>query len=141
MKVRIISGDHLETCKFVGLASGIISQDEFDSEDACMTGEEFRKRIGAFSKVWDSSKQQYFIDFKDRQKFDQVKKKLKIISRASPEDKLILVCGISQKGGIVGMAGHSISDGIALKRADVGICMGNGCEVAKENSDLILLDS
>ena len=35
----------------------------------------------------------------------------------------------------------SISDGIALKRADVGICMGNGCEVAKENSDLILLDS
>ena len=62
-------------------------------------------------------------------------------SRASPEDKLILVCGISQKGGIVGMAGHSISDGIALKRADVGICMGNGCEVAKENSDLILLDS
>jgi len=39
------------------------------------------------------------------------------------------------------MAGHSISDGIALKRADVGICMGNGCEVAKENSDLILLDS
>ena len=66
---------------------------------------------------------------------------MKIISRASPEDKLILVCGISQKGGIIGMAGHSISDGIALKRADVGICMGNGCEVAKENADLILLDS
>ena len=39
------------------------------------------------------------------------------------------------------MAGHSISDGIALKRADVGICMGDGCEVAKENADLILLDS
>ena len=39
------------------------------------------------------------------------------------------------------MAGHSISDGISLKRADVGICMGNGCEVAKENADLILLDS
>jgi magnesium-transporting ATPase (P-type) len=56
MKVRIISGDHLETCKFFGLASGIISQEEFDQEDVCMTGEEFRKKIGPISKIWDPAK-------------------------------------------------------------------------------------
>jgi Ca2+-transporting ATPase len=38
------------------------------------------------------------------------------------------------------MAGDSISDAEALKKANVGLCMGSGCDVAKENSDLVILD-
>lgn len=38
------------------------------------------------------------------------------------------------------MTGHSITDSIALKKADVGFCMGSGCDVAKDNSDLVILD-
>jgi Ca2+ transporting ATPase len=70
-----------------------------------------------------------------------VKKKLRVIARATPEDRFIIVCGIKQKGGLVGMAGSSISDSEALKKADVGFCMGSGCDVAKDNSDLVILDN
>jgi len=50
------------------------------------------------------------------------------------------VSGIKQKGGLVGMTGRTISDSEALKKADVGFCMGSGCDVAKDNSDLVLLN-
>jgi Ca2+-transporting ATPase len=39
------------------------------------------------------------------------------------------------------MTGDSIADAIALQKADVGMCMGSGCEVAKDNSDLVILDN
>jgi Ca2+-transporting ATPase len=39
------------------------------------------------------------------------------------------------------MTGSSISDAEALKKADVGFCMGSGCDVAKDNSDLVILDN
>jgi Ca2+-transporting ATPase len=70
-----------------------------------------------------------------------LKKKLKVIARATSEDKFLLVCGIKQKGGLVGMGGLSITDAEALKKADVGFSMGNGCDVAKDNSDLIILNN
>lgn len=42
---------------------------------------------------------------------------------------------------MVGMTGDSVADSMALKEADVGLCMGSGCEVAKANSDLVILDN
>lgn len=39
------------------------------------------------------------------------------------------------------MTGDSIADAVALEKADVGMCMGSGCEVAKDNSDLVILDN
>jgi len=51
-----------------------------------------------------------------------------------------LIRGIQQQGGLIGMAGDSIADSEALKQADVGLCMGSGCDVAKDNSDLIIMD-
>jgi Ca2+-transporting ATPase len=51
------------------------------------------------------------------------------------------VTGTKQRGGIVGMTGDSISDAEALKKADIGICMGSGCDVAKDNADLVILDN
>jgi P-type E1-E2 ATPase len=73
--------------------------------------------------------------------FHEVKTRLKIIARATSEDKFVLIAGIKQKGGLVGMTGDSISDAEALKKADVGLCMGSGCDVAKDNSDLVILDN
>ena len=51
-----------------------------------------------------------------------------------------MVAGIQKLGGLVAMAGDSISDAEALKKANVGLCMGSGWDVAKDNSDLVILD-
>lgn len=53
----------------------------------------------------------------------------------------MLISGTKQRGGIVAMTGDSISDAEALKKADIGLCMGSGCDVAKDNSDLVILDN
>ena len=91
--------------------------------------------------MWDPALQEYLVEFQDQKRFDDIKRRLKILARASSEDKFILVSGIKQKGGLVGMTGDSIADAEALKRADVGLAMGSGCDVAKDNSDLVILDN
>lgn len=63
------------------------------------------------------------------------------MARATAEDKFILISGVKQKGALVGMTGDSIADAKALQLADVGLCMGSGCDVAKDNSDLVILDN
>lgn len=50
--------------------------------------------IGGYQKVWDPISNEHRIDFFDRTKFDKLKKKLRVIARATPEDRLLLVCGI-----------------------------------------------
>jgi P-type E1-E2 ATPase len=93
-------------------------------------------------KIWDPINNDYRIEFiEGRQKFDHLKKTVKVIARCNAEDKFIFVCGIKQKGGLVGVTGSSTKDAEALKKADVGFCMGDGCDVAKDNSDLIILDN
>ena len=63
------------------------------------------------------------------------------MARATSEDKFLLISGTKQKGGIVSMTGDSISDAESLKKADVSLCIGSGCDVAKDNSDLVILDN
>lgn len=70
-----------------------------------------------------------------------MKRRLKIVARATAEDRFLLVTGIKQKGGLVAMTGDSIADAEALKKADVGLCMGSGCDVAKDNAALIIDDN
>lgn len=79
-----------------------------------MTGEEFRKAIGEYTLVRDPTHDEYRIDFYDNQAFDQVKKKLKVIARATAEDKFILISGIKKRGGLIAMTGKNMSDVEAL---------------------------
>lgn len=66
--------------------------------------------------------------------------KLRIIARALPSDKSRLVKVSQNMGLVVGMTGDGVNDAPALKIADVGFSMGSGTEVAKEASDIIILD-
>lgn len=141
VNIRMVTGDHLDCAKKVALKSGIIRTEELSLNGIALTGEQFRDSIGEYSKIWEPSTQEFRVEFKEQRRFDDVKKKLKIIARCTAEDKFLLVAGIKQKGGLVGMTGDSIADAEALKKADVGLCMGSGCDVAKDNSDLVILDN
>jgi Ca2+-transporting ATPase len=67
--------------------------------------------------------------------------RLQVLARSSPEDKRILVETLKELGDIVGATGEGTNDGPALKTAHVGFAMGiAGTEVAKEASDIILMD-
>lgn len=119
-----------------------MSKEELDRHDnIALTGEDFRRAVGGYTRAWDEEKNCMAVKFNDPRKFDEIKKKIRIIARCTPEDKFILVAGIRQKGGLVGMAGDSIADAESLKNANVGMCMGSGCDVAKDNSDLVILDN
>lgn len=105
------------------------------------SGAEFLHELGGYTKVWDPESQQFLIKLASAKKFDDMKKKVKVIARCTSEEKLVLVTCIKERGGLIGMTGDSIADAQALKQADVGLCMGTGCDVAKDNADLVILDN
>lgn len=66
---------------------------------------------------------------------------MKVLARSTPEDKYMLVTGLKELNAVVAVTGDGTNDAPALKKADVGFAMGiTGTEVAKEASDIILLD-
>lgn len=73
--------------------------------------------------------------------FRDIVAKLKVLARSTPEDKYMLVTGLKEMNAVVAVTGDGTNDAPALKKADVGFAMGiTGTEVAKEASDIILLD-
>ncbi len=66
---------------------------------------------------------------------------LRVVSRALPTDKSRLVKLAKSLNWVVGMTGDGVNDAPALKNADVGFSMGNGTEMTKESSDIVILDN
>ena len=80
-----------------------------------------------------------FAELADEEALDRVMD-LKIMSRARPTDKQRLVQLLQQKGAVVAVTGDGTNDAPALNHAQVGLSMGTGTSVAKEASDITLLD-
>ena len=75
---------------------------------------------------------------------EEIKRKLpniKVVARSLPQDKSRLVKISQEMGLVVGMTGDGVNDAPALKKADVGFAFGSGSEVAKEASDIVLLNN
>jgi calcium-translocating P-type ATPase len=66
--------------------------------------------------------------------------RLKVVSRCRPEDKVRLVKVAQEADMVVGMTGDGVNDSPALSNADIGFALGSGTEVAKEASDIVVLD-
>lgn len=117
--VKIVTGDTVGTAKEIGRQVGLYTED--DSEDALLAANEF----AAMSDEEASNR----ID------------KLKILWRARPNDKERLVKLLKQKDAVVAVTGDGTNDAPALNAADVGLSMGDGTAVAKEASDMTILDN
>ncbi|KAI7878578.1 PMCA-type calcium-translocating P-type ATPase [Lichtheimia hyalospora FSU 10163] len=114
--IRMITGDNIETAKAIAKESGILT-----AGGIAMTGPEFR----ALS-----------IDDQFR-----IIPRLQVLARSSPIDKTLVVTRLQQLDEVVAIVGDGCNDGPALKLANVGFAMGvTGTEVAKEASDIILMD-
>ncbi|MBD5163222.1 MAG: calcium-translocating P-type ATPase, PMCA-type [Bacteroidales bacterium] len=120
IQVKIVTGDTPGTAKEIGRQIGLWNDAE-DSESNIITGVEF-------AALSDSELNKRIGDFK-------------IIARARPMDKKRLVETLQSKNEVVAVTGDGTNDAPALKAAHVGLSMGDGTSVAKEASDITIVDN
>ncbi|MBF8250236.1 MAG: calcium-transporting ATPase 1 [Candidatus Levybacteria bacterium] len=108
--------------------------------DNTLTAETLALEIGLLEKGDDIATGEEIDKLSDEQ-LGKIILKTRIFARTKPEDKLRLVTILKKMGYVVGVTGDGVNDALALKRADVGLAMGEcGTDVAKEASDIILTD-
>ena len=116
VQVVMITGDRKETAMAIAKDAGLLRSAE--------------------ELVWTSADLQRMSDAEVKQQL----RRLKVVARALPLDKLRLVRLAQELNLVVGMTGDGVNDAPALKRADVGFAMGSGTEVAKEAGDIVIMD-
>jgi Ca2+-transporting ATPase len=129
MNVRLISGDHKETAEKVARDVGIISEAERGGTYTVMEADQFEQMIGGFDRN---------DQIADIQTFKEIMRELRVLSRAKPEHKHMVVAGLKELEKAVVVTGDGINDVKSIQVADVGLAMGSGCSAAKEVSDMIL---
>jgi P-type Ca2+ transporter type 2C len=108
--------------------------------DSELTASALAREIGLLEKGDDIATGEEIDEMSDEE-LEKIVLKTRIFARTKPEDKLRLVTVLKKMGYVVGVTGDGVNDALALKRADVGLAMGeSGTDVAKEASDIILTD-
>ena len=111
----MITGDNKDTAYSIGEEVGLV-----DADSIVLTSDEINSMTDEQIKM--------------------ILPNLKVVARALPSDKTRLIKIARELDLVVGMTGDGVNDAPALKQADVGFSMGSGTEVAKEASDIVILD-
>lgn len=114
MKPIIVTGDHILTASAIASELGFKTQKENiikGNELDELSDDDFEKRLN----------------------------EIQVYARVEPKHKIRIISAWQKKGEVVAMTGDGVNDAPALKKADIGIALGSGTDVAKEVSDLILL--
>ena len=119
VKVKIVTGDTGGTAREIGRQIGLWTDE--DPDDAIITGPDFAAL--------------------DDDEAARRAARIKIMARARPDDKARLVRLLQQQGEVVAVTGDGTNDAPALNAAQVGLSMGDGTAVAKEASDITILDN
>jgi len=136
---RMLSGDHIQTAIAAALKSGILHESEIKRDNTVMLGEEFFSRIGGIKKIKRNGVEEWVPD--NMSEFKKIASKCLVLARCTPAHKLAFVRGLREKNFQIAMTADGINDAQALSSSSVGFCMGiSGCEVAKDASDIIILD-
>ncbi|KAL4397586.1 calcium-transporting ATPase 10, plasma membrane-type isoform X1 [Arachis hypogaea] len=122
VKVKMVTGDNVKTATAIAVECGILnSYSEATEPYVIIEGKDFRA-------------------MQDAERLEIVEK-ISVMGRSSPNDKLLLVQALRRKEHVVAVTGDGTNDAPALHEADIGLAMGiQGTEVAKESSDIIILD-
>ncbi|PIR71881.1 MAG: hypothetical protein COU42_03300 [Candidatus Nealsonbacteria bacterium CG10_big_fil_rev_8_21_14_0_10_36_24] len=115
IKPVIVTGDHLLTAKAIAEELGLAVEEENILEAKDLDG------------------------LSDKDLSERIEK-INVFARVDPSHKSRIVDRWQEKGKVVAMTGDGINDAPALRRADVGLALGSGTDLAKETSDLVLLD-
>ncbi|MEK6841131.1 MAG: HAD-IC family P-type ATPase, partial [Nanoarchaeota archaeon] len=113
IKVVMITGDHKLTAQAIARQVGL--------DDKAITGNELEEM--------------------SEDELENICQDISIYARVNPEHKVRILNALKKKDNIVAMTGDGINDAPALKKSDIGIAVGSGTDVAKEASDMILLDN
>ncbi|CAD8109897.1 unnamed protein product [Paramecium primaurelia] len=139
VKVRMVTGDNILTATAIAKECGILPTNREISEWEVVDGKKFREFVGGLKDEIVDGKTVKVVGNKEN--FARVSRDMKVMARASPEDKYILVTGLIAEGNVIAVTGDGTNDAPALKKADVGFAMGiTGSDVAKDAADIILLD-
>jgi len=112
IQVKMITGDYVKTACAIARDLGILTTGRV------ITGEELeRMSLEEYHKIADE---------------------IQVYARVKPTQKMKIVEALKDKGNVVAMTGDGVNDAPALKKASIGVAMGDGTDVAKESADMIL---
>jgi Ca2+-transporting ATPase len=110
VRLILITGDHPQTATAIGRALGLLGPGDVVAHG----------------------------DRDDLQATDVAR--ARVYARTQPEQKLAIISALQQRGEVVAMTGDGVNDAPALRRADIGVAMGGGTEVARQAAELVLVD-
>ena len=129
IEVKVVTGDTAATAMEIGKQIGVF-EDELENigADGSLTSLDQQMITG---EQWEA--------LSDEEAYERAKD-IRVMSRARPTDKQRLVAMLQKRGEVVAVTGDGTNDAPALHYAHVGLSLGSGTSVAKEASDMTLLD-